>query len=110
MKLAKSSFSLFETVLSLIILSILVSGFLQFTYLKEDKISSLNNARHLLLTQQSHSNIRTSSLDYLRNGSDIYLINGTTITQHIYEDPTLKLEHHQLIHPKEEEIAFKEVE
>jgi Tfp pilus assembly protein PilV len=108
--LAKSSFSLFETLLSLIILSILVSGFLEFTYIKEDKISSLNNPYNLLLTQQSHPNIRTSSLDYLRSGSNIYLINGTTITQSIYEDPSLKLERNHLIHSKDKEIAFKEVE
>jgi Tfp pilus assembly protein PilV len=108
--LAKSSFSLFETILSLIILSVLVSGFLQFTYSKEDKTISLHTISNLLLTQQSHANIYTSSWNYTRDGSTIFLNAGNTITRRIYEGTALKLEYSHVNFPKTVEIAFKEVE
>jgi len=105
--LAKSSFSLFETILSLIILSILVSGFSQFTYIKEDTTTSIPSISHLLLTQPSHSNIQTSSLDYSRVGSEIILTAGNTITRRIYKESALQLEYSYVNFPKTVEIAFK---
>ena len=108
--MAKSSFSLFETILSLIILSVLVSGFLQFTYIKEDTSTSVNSVSNFLLTQPSHPNIHTSLLDYTRVGSQIVLTVGHTITSRVYKETALQLEYSHLNFPKTIEIASKELQ
>lgn len=103
----KNSFSLLETVLSLIILSILVSGFSQFTYLKNDPTVSFNSIQNLLKIPSSYSHIHTLSLGYQHEDSSITFTQGNTLIKTIYDDGNFKLERYTLKEKKAQIIEFK---
>lgn len=87
----KNSFSLLETVLSLIILSILVSGFIPFTYKSVPKPLSLNSISNGLILNQSNENTHLDMLDYELVGSTFQAKMGTTFLRQTYNDSVLSL-------------------
>ncbi len=105
--MAKNSFSLVETVLALIILSILVSGFLQFTYVQTNRISSVNQTKNLLLENLPHPNLSTHFFTYEKTSTTLTLQAGNSITQTLYQDDFLKLVKYQLNHIKAQNIDHK---
>lgn len=107
MKLEKNSFSLLETVLSLIVLSILVSGFSQLTYLKKDTTVSLNLIANLFKTNAAHPHLHTTSLGYEINASYITFTQGNTLIKTIYDDGIFQLEHYTLKEKKAQTVEFK---
>jgi len=97
--LEKNSFSLFETILSLIILSLLVSGFVQFAYKPSFNSFSINDIHNIFTKKQTHSNISTQFLTYTQDSSTLFLTSGNTILKKTYQDNELKMEYLELLHP-----------
>ncbi|WP_419770355.1 MAG: hypothetical protein ACNI3C_00755 [Candidatus Marinarcus sp.] len=109
--MAKNSFSLFETVLALIILLFLVSGFSKFTYSKNTQKATFLNLKNLLITNQSDAHITYENLSYNVIGENIVLHNGgNEIILSVYHSDEITLEKFALRHKPSQNIAFKEVE
>lgn len=103
----KSSFSLLETVLSLIILSILVSGFSQLTYLKKDTTVSFNFIANLFKTHTTNPHLHSTSLGYQTNASNITFTQGNTLKKTLYNDGIFQLEYYSLKEKKAQSVEFK---
>lgn len=103
----KSSFSLLETVLSLIILSILVSGFSQLTYLKKDTTVSFNFIANLFKTHTTNPHLHSTSLGYQTNASNITFTQGNTLKKTTYNDGIFQLEHYSLKEKKLKALSLK---
>ena len=105
----KNSFSLFETILTLIIIFILVSGFSKFTYFETASPFFINDINTLLLTNESHENIHMETLGYEIQNSTVQFNTNNQITHTTYESKDIKLQRYQLNTLSPQNISFIEV-
>ncbi len=108
--MAKSSFSLLETILAIAILSLLLGGFTQFTYSSSDETTSISDTSNLLKQNQNTRYINKTYEPLSSFSSEIILKNNNQIEKIVYEDETIKLERYRLLNPTSQNIESKLVE